>query len=139
MDKKLFEDNVKSSIQVMLYIYQTKHGRNKDPKVSNIQINWFGDNDSAVEVNFDTEYIFDVTDPDVGVYMKALNECDDKQYHFFTGIELSESGEFVKRYTPMDDSDDMVGYFKASEYEWGYGDDKNAKATFSYGYHYFPE
>jgi len=55
MDKKLFEDNVKSSIQVMLYIYQTKHGRNSEPQVWNIRFNWFGDNDSAVEVNFDTE------------------------------------------------------------------------------------
>ena len=138
MDKKVFEDNIKSSLQVMLYVYQTKYGRNKEPKISNLQISWFGDNDSAVEVNFDTEYTFEVDDPDVGVYMRALNECDEKQYNFFTGFELSESGEFVKRFNPMDDSDDMVGYFKSSDYEWGYGNGE-CNATFSYAYHYFPE
>jgi hypothetical protein len=139
MDKKVFENNVKSSLQVMLYVYQTKHGRNSDPKISNLVISWFGDNDSAAEVNFDTEYVFDVSDPDVGVYMRALNECDDKQFNFFTGIEIGQDGEFVKRFTPIDDSDDMVGYFKSSEYEWGFEGEKNGKATFSYTYNYFPE
>jgi len=139
MDKKVFENNVKSSLQVMLYVYQTKHGRNSDPKISNVAISWFGDNDSAAEVNFDTEYVFDVSDPDVGVYMRALNECDDKQLNFFKGIEIGQDGEFVKRFTPIDDSDDMVGYFKSSEYEWGFEGEKNGKATFSYAYNYFPE
>ena len=138
MDKKLFEDKIKSSLQVMLYVYQTKYGRNTEPNISNLQITWFADNDKAVEVNFDTVYKFLIDDPDVGSYMRGLKNCDNQQYDFFTGIEIGEGGEFMKRFTPIEESDDMIGYFKYSDYEWGYGDGQ-CSATFSYAYSYWFE
>jgi len=136
MDNKEFESNIKRSLQVMLYIYQTKHGRNSDPKISNLHFHWFGEGNC--EVTFDTEYKFEVEDPDVGTFMVSLNECDDKQQSFFIGIEILENGEFGKRVTPFEDSDDMIGYFKSTEYGWGYGAGE-CLAKFSYSYNYFSE
>ena len=101
MDKSQFESNIKSSLQVMLYLYQTMHGRNTQPKVSNLQFSWFGEGNC--EVTFDTEYKFIIDDPDIRSYTKALNECDDKQYAFFIGIEILQNGEFGKRVTPHDE------------------------------------
>jgi len=136
MDKVEFESSIKSSLQVMLYLYQTMHGRNTQPKVSNLQFSWFGE--VNCEVTFDTEYKFIIDDPDIRSYTMGLNECDKKQYGFFSGIEILQNGEFGKRVTPRDESDDMIGYFKECDYEWGYGEGV-CKATFSYAYNYFPE
>ena len=136
MDKKLFEENIRRSLKVMLYLYQSIHGRNSEPRISNLQFNWFGE--VNCEVTFDTEYKFIIDDPEVGSYTRGLNECDKKQYGFFSGVEILQNGEFGKRVNPMDESDDMIGYFKSCDYEWGYGDGP-CTVTFSYAYNYFPE
>ena len=136
MDKAQFESNIKSSLQVMLYLYQTIHGRNSEPRITNLQFSYY--QDVNCEVTFDTEYKFTIDDPEVGSYTRGLNECDKKQYGFFSGVEILQNGEFGKRVNPMDESDDMIGYFKSCDYEWGYGDGP-CSATFSYAYNYFPE
>ena len=134
MDRAQFESNIKSSLQVMLYLYQTMYGRNSEPRITNLQFSYY--QDVNCEVTFDTEYKFTIDDPEVGSYTRGLNECDKKQYGFFSGVEILKNGEFGKRVNSMDESDDMIGYFKESDYEWGYGEGE-CKATFSYAYHYF--
>ena len=136
MDKSQFESNIKSSLQVMLYLYQTMHGRNSEPKITNLQFSYYKAQDVNCEVSFDTEYKFAIDDPDVSSYTRGLNECNKKQYGFFSGVEILQNGEFGKRVIPHDESDDIIGYFKSCEYEWGYGESV-CKATFSYAYHYF--
>ena len=98
MDKKQFQNNVKRSLQVLLYIYQTKHGRNSEPKASDLTFNWWETQKTwACEVNFNCEFQFETEDPDVAIFAESVNEYDDIQMGFFSSYEVDKNGDITTK------------------------------------------
>ena len=138
MDKKQFQNNVKRSLQVLLYIYQTKHGRNSEPKASDLTIHWWETQKTwACEVNFNCEFQFETEDPDVAIFAESVNKYDDIQMGFFSSYEVDKNGDFVNRTIPLSDSDDMIGLFNSCNYKWMGHEQKNTTVGFSYSYNVF--
>ena len=138
MDKKTFEERVKRSLQVQMFVFQSKNGRHTQPKISNINFNWWqpsGENNYSCTVYFEAEFTFNTPDPDIGSFNHELDKFQGIQFRFFKDLEIFNDGEIRKRETSLDDSDDIIGLFLSCSFDWMLGGEtNNTKAKFSYDY-----
>ena len=138
MDKKTFEERVKRSIQVQMFVFQSKNGRNTQPKISNLNFNWWKPSDGknhTCELYFEGEFTFNTPDPDIGSFNNELDKFQGIQFRFFKDLELFNDGEFRKREISLDDSDDIIGLFLSSSFDWTLGGEAN-NTTVKFGYEY---
>ena len=125
----------KKSVQILLYIAESKNPIFRGVKAKNVRVNTAGVYNS---LNFETIIPFSVEDPDHGSLCMKLDEILRAILDIFTKYELSSTIDFNLKTDDM--GDDMVGLFIVCDYKWeNHEDIQNSQAVYAYEYNFYTE
>lgn len=129
-----FTEKIKKSIKILLYLWEVKGDRSYKPSVTNFIP---GISKDGARIYFELSFSFNINDPDTDSFIGKLKKIEQLVNNFFGNIVLLPNVEFKYYSSKIKDSDDMIGLFMGTNYDWNSDEKMNCSVTYGFEYNLY--